>query len=222
MKMLFKLKNIGLLKVLLVLITSTAYSETTYLNNFELSGVVLNSKNSLAVLYNQNQATEQVYREGDVVAGCVLDYIKRSGVSFYCNDQIYTLTLRGLTLELASIESEAIWTPPLLITSQDQKQLFDDPSNFISAFNLTPYVKDGKFTAFEVKGTPEDILSTRFDLQEGDLIIGVNGVSATSAEEFSNAIDQIKYTQAVDIELIREGIRHHKTFMLNRSLAEIN
>ncbi|MEM8844999.1 MAG: hypothetical protein AAGB35_08150 [Pseudomonadota bacterium] len=218
----FKLNYIRYLAILFALLANFAYGEESQLASFELSGVVLNDKNSLAVLYNEHQGLEKVYREGDLVAGCVLDYIKRSGVSFYCNDQIYTLTLRGLTLEEASPVEEDVWSSPILITTQDQKLLFDNPSNFISVFNLTPYVKEGEFTAFEVKKVPEEPLSARFDLQEGDLIVGINGVSATSLDEFSMAIEQIKYTQAVDVELIRDGVRHHKSFMLNRSLADLN
>ena len=215
-------KLIGIFIISLVLPISATSNDSTHLNNYELSGVILNSKNSLAVLYDNNKRKERILRVGDVIAGCVLDYIKRNGVSFYCKDQIYTLTLRGLTLELVSPDSEMLWEAPLLITPQEQSQIFDEPSNFISAFNLTPYVKDGEFAAFEVKSAPEEELSARFDLKEGDLIVGVNGVPATNAEELSDAFEQIKYTQAVDIELIRDGKRHYKTYLLNRSLVESN
>lgn len=201
---------------------SYANSEVKNLNHFELSGVVLNSKNSLAVLFDTNDNNERVLRVGDMVGNCVLDHIQRNGASFYCNNQIYTLSLRGLSLELASPESETIWSPAMLISKEDQKQLFDEPSNFVAQFNLTPFSKEGRFAAFEVKTQPEENLSARYDLQEGDLIVGINGVPATNPEEFSKAFEQIRFTQTVDIELIRNGVRHHKSYMLNRSIADVN
>ena len=201
-------------------LANSAHGDTVSLRHFELSGVVLNSKNSLAVLYDSNKGQEYVLRVGDYVGDCALDLIEKNGTTFYCDSQIYTLSLRGLSIELAPIESETIWAPPMLITRDDQTLLFDEPSNFVSKFNLTPYSKEGRFAAFEVKTAPEENLSARYDLQEGDLIVGINGVPATNAEEFAKAFELIKYTQTVDLELIREGVRHHKSYMLNRSIAD--
>lgn len=208
--------------ILLIQLVSAVNSSGISLNQFELSGVVLNSKNSLAVLYDSNQGVEYVLRVGDAVGECTLDYIEKNGASFYCNNQIYTLSLRGLSLELAPLESEVIWSPPMLISRDDQGLLFDEPSNFVSEFNLTPYSIEGKFAAFEVKSQPKENLSARYDLKEGDLIVGINGVPATNAQEFSRAFDQIRYTQTVDLELIRDGVRHHKSYMLNRSIADVD
>lgn len=208
--------------LLLLHLMSVVKSDVANLNYFELSGVVLNNKNSLAVIYDTTENSERVLRVGDMVGDCVLDHIQKNGASFYCNNHIYTLSLRGLSLELVSPESETIWSPAMLISKEDQKLLFDEPSNFVAQFNLTPYSKEGKFAAFEVKEQPEENLSNRYDLQVGDLIVGINGVPATNPEEFSKAFDQIRYTQTVDIELIREGIRHHKSYMLNRSVAGVN
>jgi len=53
-------------------------------------------------------------------------------------------------------------------------------------------------------------------VQKGDLIVAVNGVSANNADEFSDAFEQIKFTQSVDIELIRGNVRFHKSYLLQR------
>ena len=217
-----KLKATKLIVIYFTIITNTVHGDAISLSYLELSGIVLNSKNSLAVVYDSNQDKEFILRVGDVVGECTLDFIERNGASFYCNDQIYTLSLRGLSLELAPLESEAVWSSPILITREDQSMLFDEPSNFVSEFNLTPYIMEGRFAAFEVKTQPEENLSVRYDLHEGDLIVGINGVPATNAQEFSKAFDQIKYTQSVDLELIRDGIRHYKSYMLNRPIADVD
>ena len=217
-----KYRVIRLMIMLFAIFANSAHADTTHLSHIELSGVVLNSKNSLAVLFDSSHDREYVLRVGDVLGECVLDFIQKNGASFYCNNQIYTLSLRGLSLELAPLESEVIWSPPMLISRDDQGLLFDEPSNFVSEFNLTPYSIEGKFAAFEVKSQPEENLSARYDLKEGDLIVGINGVPATNAQEFSRAFDQIRYTQTVDLELIRDGVRHHKSYMLNRSIADVD
>ena len=199
-------------------ITMSAVAASTFkLANFELSGVVVNNSDSLAVLFDKEKRNELVLRVGDVVAGCVLDYIRRSRVSFYCNDQIQTLTLRSLSVDITSTTGQDVWSPPVEISKHDQAELFDKPANFITAFNLVPHLQDGRLTAFEVKSTPKDTkASETLDLKEGDLIIAVNGVAASDHNEFSNAFELIKYTQTVDLELIREDVRYYKSYLLQR------
>ena len=186
------------------------------LANFELSGVVVNNSDSLAVLFDKEKRNELVLRVGDVVAGCVLDYVRRSRVSFYCNDQILTLTLRSLSIDITSTAGKDIWSLPVAISSEDREQLFDQPENFITTFNLVPHVQDGQLAAFEIKSVPDDKITQTLDLQLGDLIVAVNGVAATNADEFSEAFEQIKFTQSIDIELIRDDVRYYKNYLLQR------
>ena len=199
-----------------VMLVPTVSSAPLKLANFELSGVVVNNSNSLAVLFDKEKRNELVLRVGDVVAGCVLDYVRRSRVSFYCNDQILTLTLRSLSIDITSTVGRDVWSPPVAISTEDQAELFDQPANFITTFNLVPHMQDGQLVAFEVMTTPEEEVSKVLDLQAGDLIVAVNGVSASGHAEFSNAFEQIKYTQSVDIELIRDNVRYYKSYLLQR------
>jgi len=186
------------------------------LANFELSGVVLNNSDSLAVLFDKEKRNELVLRIGDVVSGCVLDYVRRSRVSFYCNDQILTLTLRSLSIDITSTEGKDVWSPPVTVSSEDQAELFDQPENFITTFNLVPHMQDGQLAAFEIKSVFENEVSKTLDLQQGDLIVAINGVAASNADEFSNAFEQIKFAQSVDIELIRDDVRYFKNYLMQR------
>tara|TARA_R110002049_G_scaffold13509_3_gene58677 strand:+ start:28912 stop:29550 length:639 start_codon:yes stop_codon:yes gene_type:complete len=192
------------------------WSTPLKLANFELSGVVLNNPDSIAVLFDKEKHRELVLRVGDVVAGCVLDYVRRSRVSFYCNDQVLTLTLRSLSIDITSTAGKDVWSPPVNISTEDRKQFFDKPENFITTFNLVPHMQDGQLAAFEVKSVLEENVSKKLDLQKGDLIVSVNGVAATNADQFSDAFDQIKYTQSIDLELIRDDVRYYKNFLLQR------
>ncbi len=193
-----------------------ASSAPLKLANFELSGGVMNNSDSLAVLFDKEKRHELVLRVGDVVAGCVLDYVRRSRVSFYCNDQILTLTLRSLSIDITSTVGKDVWSPPVTISNENRQQLFDQPENFITSFNLVPHMQDGQLAAYEVKNIPEEDVSQSLDLQKGDLIVALNGVAATNAEEFSEAFEQIKFTQSIDIELIRDDVRYYKNYLLQR------
>ena len=211
--------NLNWLKVAIlswVMMVPSVSSAPLKLANFELSGVVVNNADSLAVLFDKEKRNELVLRVGDVVAGCVLDYVRKSRVSFYCNDQILTLTLRSLSIDITSTIGRDVWSPPVAISIEDQSELFDQPANFITTFNLVPHMQDGQLAAFEVKNAPEEEVSEALDLRAGDLIVAVNGVSASSHAEFSSAFEQIKYTQSVDIELIRDDIRYYKNYLLQR------
>ncbi len=193
-----------------------ASSAPLKLANFELSGVVMNNSDSITVLFDKEKRNELVLRIGDVVAGCVLDYVRRSRVSFYCNDQVLTLTLRSLSIDITSTVGQDVWSPPVTISNDEREQYFDRPENFITTFNLVPHMQDGQLAAFEVKSAVEEEVAKTLDLQEGDLIVSVNGVAATNADEFSSAFDQIKYTQSIDVELIRDDIRYYKNYLLQR------
>jgi len=212
----YNLRWVNVAIFLLVVSMSTASSAPLKLANFELSGVVMNNSDSLAVLFDKEQRNELVLRVGDVVAGCVLDYVRRSRVSFYCNDQVLTLTLRSLSIDITSTLGKDVWSPPVAISNEDRAQFFDQPENFITTFNLVPHMQDGQLAAFEVKNVPEEEISQTLDLQEGDLIVAVNGVAATNAGEFSQAFEQIKITQSIDIELIRDDVRFYKNYLLQR------
>ncbi len=145
------------------------------LANFELSGVVMNNSDSIAVLFDKEESKELILRVGDVVSGCVLDYIRRNRVSFYCNDQIQTLTLRSLSVDKTSAISQIVWSEPVTVPDKEQAELFDKPENFITTFNLVPFVQDGRLAAFQVKTAPKEDISSIIDLQEGDLIVAING-----------------------------------------------
>ena len=185
------------------------------LKSFELSGVILNDKNSHAVLFDTEKRKEVILQVGDMIAGCILDYVRKSRVSFYCNDQIHTLTLRGLSADITSTFGKDVWSNPVTISKEEQDKLFEQPANFITTFNLVPHIQDGSLAAFEVKKVKAPDMAAKLDLQEGDLIVAVNGVAATDHVQFSRAFEQIKYTQIVELELIRAGQMHHKSFVLN-------
>ena len=213
----FKFKRVGVAFMASALLIAPVNASPFKLANFELSGVVVNNSDSLAVLFDKERRDELVLRVGDVVAGCVLDYIRRSRVSFYCNDQVLTLTLRSLSIDLESTGSQVVWSPSVTVSSEQQEKLFDQPEKFITTFNLVPHIQDGRLTAFEVKSMPDDKnVSDSLDLQEGDLIVAVNGVSAADANEFSTAFEQIKFTQSIDLELIRDEVRYYKNYLLQR------
>lgn len=201
--------------ILVAVVCTSAFSNPLKLKSFELSGIVLNDKNSHAVLFDTEKRKEIILQVGDVVAGCILDYVRRSRVSFYCNDQIHTLTLRGLSADITSTFGKDIWSTPVAISKEEQDSLFEQPANFITTFNLVPHMQDGKLAAFEVKKVKAPDMAVKLDLQEGDLIVAVNGVSATDHVQFSRAFEQIKYTQIVELDLIREGQMHHKSYVLN-------
>lgn len=201
--------------MLVAMVCTSAFSNPLKLKSFELSGIILNDTDSHAVLFDTEKRKEVILRVGDVVAGCILDYVRRSRVSFYCNDQIHTLTLRGLSADITSTFGKDIWSTPVAISKDDQASLFEEPANFITTFNLVPHVQDGKLAAFEVKKVKAPDMAAKLDLQEGDLIVAVNGVSATDHVQFSRAFEQIKYTQIVELELIRAGKLHHKSYVLN-------
>lgn len=183
------------------------------LHALELSGVVMNQPNSVAVFFDKQNKSEVVLREGNVIADCVLDDIRRNQVYFYCKDQrIYSLTLRGVDAKNKNLANKAVWSNQVAISSQ--QQLFSTATQFADQFDLMPYIEQGHQSAFEIGKVNASNLNDELDLQEGDLIVSINGVSATDHSRLDEALKQTQYTQTVNVELIREGTRYHKSYLL--------
>ena len=89
-----------------------------------------------------------------------------------------------------------------------------EPENFSDQLDLVPHVREGQQAALEINAVKAPEIAHQLDLQEGDVIVSVNGVSATDHSQLSQALEQTKYTQTVAVELIREGERHYKSYLL--------
>lgn len=203
-----------------VLIASTAMSVAivlagpAQLGSYELSGVVITENDAIAVVFNTNQQNELILREGDYVAGCVVDYIRRSRVNFYCDEQVRTLSLRSLEANRDRFSSQVVWASPVAISAEDKSVLFDKSSDFVEQLNLIPYLEDGKQAALKIEKVRTAAVGDKLDLKAGDLIISVNGISAIDESQLPQAFEQIKYSQTIDLELIREGTRYYKSYLL--------
>lgn len=183
------------------------------LHSLELSGVVMNQPNSVAVFFDKYNKTEIVLREGNEIADCVLDDIRRNQVYFYCKDQrIQSLALRSVDTSKKNVAQKAVWSNQVAISSQ--QQFFSTATNFADQFELTPYFEQGHQSAFEIGKVQAAGFNGDLDLQEGDLIVSINGVSATDHSRLDEALKQTQYTRTVNLELIRQGTRHHKSYLL--------
>lgn len=183
------------------------------LRSLELSGVVMNQPDSVAVFFNKHSNTEIVLREGNEIADCVLDDIRRNEVYFYCNDQrIHSVSLRGVDANNRRFGQKAIWSNQVAISSR--QELFSTATQFADQFGLTPYIEQGHQSAFEIGKVNAVGVDPELDLQEGDLIISINGVSATDHSRIDEALKQTQYTRTINLELIRQGTRYHKSYLL--------
>jgi type II secretory pathway component PulC len=183
------------------------------LHALELSGVVMNQPNSVAVFFDKYNNTEVVLREGNEIADCVLDDIRRNQVYFYCKDQrIHTLALRAVDASKKDSGKQTVWSNQVAISSQ--QQFFSTATTFADQFALTPYFEQGHQAAFEIGKVNTAGFDGELDLQEGDIIISINGVSATDHSRLDEALKQTQYTRTVNLELIREGTRYHKSYLL--------
>ena len=138
--MLYKLYKIGLFALVLSLYANAAHSEKIYLNNYELSGVVLNSKNSLAVLYDVNQGAITVDRTNikDMkqeslrnLLGLGLNFcLRRVRSPYRITSQLHRF-IRNICARMIFCHLEKDFDPRLYIPNEDWYQNLDElPDGF--------------------------------------------------------------------------------------------
>ena len=181
----------------------------------KLLGTVVAGKSSAAIIATKASAQQQAYFIGDTI---------QPGVTLQSVEADAIVVNRGGTLERISLEEGGKLTSiPLATTTATtprqrparsmnktmsrahlQKQLNDFPA-LLSQARAMPHFVNGKIGGFSVTNIVPGSLYQQAGLQNGDIIVSVNGEKITGAQQAMGIYTKLKSSPALDLELIRAG-----------------
>ncbi|MBI3621646.1 MAG: hypothetical protein HY208_05600 [Nitrospirae bacterium] len=86
-----------------------------------------------------------------------------------------------------------------------------DPIRFLDANRLVPYQVPGWRTAYRLETITDPILLT-LGLEEGDLILGINGVDLGAMEQLATALSMLRHASLLQVVVQRRGVIFALTF----------
>ncbi len=181
----------------------------------KLLGTVVAGESSAAIIAIKAGAKQQAYFIGDSIqAGVTLQSVEANAI----------VVNRGGTLERISLEEgDKLASSPIAATVSTtpnqqparnmnktmsrahlQKQLSNFPALLTQA-RAMPHFVNGKIAGFNVTNIAPGSLYQQAGLQNGDIIVSVNGEKITGAQQAMGIYTKLKSSSSLDLELIRAG-----------------
>lgn len=184
---------------------------------------------STALIENTANKSMKVYREGDKVAqGAVLEQILTKRVVLNTGGKRELLTLaeakakppaRGAGKPLprsrmnrASRDSAPRRAPDSATVMNRKEWENKDPSELLGDAKVTPVYKDGRPDGLEVRNIAENEYAKRVGLEEGDVVVSVNGVKIQSLDEAYTLAGKLQNAPTLRVEILRDGRPRTLTF----------
>jgi general secretion pathway protein C len=172
------------------------------------TGVSNGPGQSLAVVENQSTGQQKTYHEGDQLGPGVIKRILYGKVVIATGTGELVLSMRS--------GGDAVDRPHRQeMGSLDRKEVestLPDPEHLIQAIRFRPRFEKGKPVGFVIYGIEPDSIFQRMGLQDGDLILGVNGRSFATTQQTMEFYDALKKGGAVALQVRRDESTHEMLF----------
>jgi len=94
---------------------------------------------------------------------------------------------------------------PVLSLSEARSEVLADPELASQYFRFSPVQEDGRIKGYHLfPGTQQDLFITS-NLQPGDLLIAVNGMSLTDGANLAQALETLRHASRVELSVLRDG-----------------
>ncbi|MFC4698610.1 type II secretion system protein GspC [Glaciecola siphonariae] len=193
--------------------------------NLILSGVVSSPSPDVGAAVIEYRNSQNTYGIGDKIEGTqvTLDEIYEDRVIIKNRVTRETLMLEGIDFEEANrlreqnqpietAENDArgrrqpepqIGPQPSEQAARIRQQLIEEPANFADFIRLSPYVEDGMPIGYKVSAGKDPSLFREVGLQEGDVVIELNGYDLSDTAQALEAVTLLNDAQSLDIEVLR-------------------
>jgi general secretion pathway protein C len=85
------------------------------------------------------------------------------------------------------------------------QQSINNMAELMSAVRMTPYLKDGSPEGFRLTQIRDDTLFRSMGLQNGDILVGINGKNILSAEDMMKAYTTIREGNSFTVSIMRNN-----------------
>ncbi len=184
--------------------------------NIKLLGTIVAGENSAAIVAVAKRREQQVFFIGDrIQPGVILKEVEAEAIVVERGGKLERISLeQGAKLTVTPMPGAAIAANPGLASAQPtsikmnrahlQQQLQNFPVLMTQA-KASPHFVNGKPGGFAITQIAPGSLYQQAGLQNGDIILTVNGKQITNAKQAMNMYQTLKSATAIDLELIRAG-----------------
>lgn len=181
----------------------------------KLLGTVVAGKSSAAIIAIRPGAAQQAFFIGDtILSGVTLQSVEADAIIVDRNGSLERISLEEANkLNSMPVTTTMTSAPPSRRTgpitktmsrTQLQKQLNNFPA-LLSQARAVPHFVNGKVAGFGVTNIVPGSLYQQAGLQNGDVIVSVNGEKITGAQQAMGIYTKLKSSPSLDLELIRAG-----------------
>lgn len=200
--------------------------------NLVLSGVVSTTAEDQGTAVIENRGKQATYAIGDKIDGtnATLSQVHTDRVIIKNGGRHETLMLNGLdfTKRRASQQSPINGTVSrrnqqdnatmgrIDNSPQPSRELSDEavaatealresPSSFVDFITVTPALEGGQMAGYKVKPGKNPSLFESVGLQNGDIVIQINGLDLTDPAQAREAMGELRTAQSLELTVTRDG-----------------
>jgi len=178
--------------------------------------------NRSAIMVAEDKEKSVLYKLNAVLpGGAKVDEIREKEVILLRNGRYESLKLEGSQLpHIGNTEDSFSKTvvvdskvdadvnnmiPPEQLLGQFQQQLQTDPVALSQLMKVSPVVEAGRFMGYQLSPGKNPALMSQFNLQAGDILTQINGITLDSPLKGLDALPTLASTDRVDLQILRNG-----------------
>lgn len=191
--------------------------------NLVLSGVVSSSDENAGTAVIENRGKQATYAIGEKIEGtnATLAQVHTDRVIIKNAGRHETLMLSGLDFSkrpAATVTRSNRRTLDRAPTqpSRRARQLSEDavaatetlrdsPASFTDFISVTPALENGQMVGYKVKPGKDSSLFESVGLQNGDIVIQINGMDLTDPAQAREAMGELRSAQSIEFTVTRDG-----------------
>lgn len=206
--------------------------------NLTLTGVVSSNDKAQGTAIIENRGKQAVYGLGEKIEGtnAILDQVQADRVIIRNGGRHETLMLDGLDYDEANRQRVArkVTSPrraPPEETQEERRELSEaaveateqlrrQPANFTDYIAVSPATEGGQLIGYQVKPGKDPALFKAAGLQNGDVVIQINGLDLTDMQQAGEAMSELRSAQSIELTITRDG--EYQTLYLDMPEPEAN
>lgn len=183
---------------------------------------------SMAMITN-TKGKSKLYKKGDALpSGGTIYQIQPTQVVLLRNNRQETLLLtkskpnantmtsKHYPVQTIHSATDSTSKSPAKLLGEYQQQLRTNPQKLRNLLRVIPYSQEGKFIGYQLKPGRNKALMAKFNLQVGDILTEVNGVTFDSPLKGLEVIQQLATTRQVNVRVLRNGQPISLSFMIEK------
>jgi len=174
------------------------------------TAVTDNPSKNFAIIENQSTGNQGAYREGDRVGEIVIKKILSGQVVIGTN-------MGDRILSMGSGASAGTVQSPTQMARLDRKQIdstLPDYMQLMQEISVRPYFEAGKPGGFLIYNIKDDSIFARMGLENGDVIVGVNGRPVATTQQAVEFYNALKRGATVSLEIKRDETKQELHFVI--------